>query len=110
MWEGESSKLVRRRKYKLLSSSGVKHPFLLSWSVSPNRSYSINDSNIFNCNRRFKVDSNEGLEVELWSITSDLWIVCSRDKEVIIQIFRDMEQRDAKLLSTQRCEGRIETL
>jgi len=61
-------------------------------------SNSLTDSNIINCNRRFR-ESEIGIEeLRLWGIAKEIGVVCLECEESIIRRFSKMEQRDSQLL------------
>jgi len=105
-WRGDSSKITRRKKYKRFYSNGTQLLPIKSRSISPNRSCSINDSSIYNCNRRVKDYISERVEAELWKIASDLGVECALGEERVIHRLGELEHRDTKLLRTLTCEGR----
>lgn len=91
MERGIQQTCEKEKVQKNLTANGMQCLSTKSRFVSTYCSNSINDSSFLNCNRRYMVDNNGGLEAKLWGIASDLGISCLRDKEVIFQKFRELE-------------------
>jgi len=97
-WRGESSNPRGRRKYKCINPRLTESLSPRTRSVSPSHSNFVSDSDIHNCNIRFLL-SESGTEVSLlWRLASRMGVVCKSDEDRIIQMFREIENRDSTLL------------
>jgi len=63
---------------------------------------------IYNCNSRFINIVLSSDESELWCLSSAMGVVCTTEEDRIIELFREMENRDDKFLRVQRRKGQYD--
>ena len=81
-YRGESS---TRRDFATLNGASTTRD--KSRLLTPYLSNTLNDSNIFNCNRRLRSEENGMEELRLWGIAKDIGVVCQESEESILQKF-----------------------